>query len=149
MGLSVFKISRLTDYGVVLLSHMAESQRQNDVPCSAGDLALLSGLPKPTVAKLLKILAKHKVVDAKRGALGGYKLLYEPKDLSVLTLIEAFEGKPAMTSCMKEKSHNCVLDSACGQKAGWLLVHNKVREQLLKISLFDLMNAGLMMRMLP
>lgn len=145
----MFKISRLTDYGVVLLSHLAQSHGLKAAPSSARDLALASGLPLPTVSKLLKILAKHRVVAAHRGALGGYELLKDPKQLSVLTLIEAFEGKPAITTCMKENAMSCAIHGSCGQKGGWHLVHRKVAHQLSQISLFELMSAGSETGVLP
>lgn len=139
----MFKISRLTDYGVVLLSHLAQNHGLKAAPASARDLAQASHLPLPTVSKLLKILAKHQIVAARRGALGGYELVLNPAELSLLTLIEAFEGKPALMTCMKESTTSCVMHGSCGQRGGWLLVHRKIALQLSQISLAELMNASL------
>lgn len=137
----MFKISRLTDYGVVLLCHLAQSHKRG-APSSARDLALASGLPLPTVSKLLKILARSKVIVAHRGALGGYELMQDPKKVTVLSLIEAFEGKPATTACMSESPSSCAIDGSCAHKSGWLLVHRKIAHLLGQISLAELMGAG-------
>lgn len=134
----MFKISRLTDYGVVLLCHLAQNQKKG-TPSSARDLALASGLPLPTVSKLLKILARRKVIVAHRGTLGGYEFMQNPHEVSVLSLIEAFEGKPATTACMSESSDICAIDSSCVHKGGWLLVHRKIARLLSQISLAELM----------
>ena len=66
----MFKISRLTDYGVVVLRYLAQKNEQGDVPCSARDLAIVSGLPQPTVSKLLKRMAKYKLNCCKTGCTG-------------------------------------------------------------------------------
>ena len=53
-------LSKLTDYGVTLMTRLA--QRREEGCLSARDLAESSGLPLPTVSKLLKILARRKAV---------------------------------------------------------------------------------------
>lgn len=145
----MFKISRLTDYGVVLLCHLAESYGKNSPPSSARDLARASGLPLPTVSKLLKILAKNKVIVAHRGALGGYELVQPPEKVSVLSLIEAFEGKPATTACMTQIPSNCAVDASCAHKGGWFLIHRKIAHLLAQISLAELLNKNLSTGALP
>ena len=133
----MFKISRLTDYGVVLLRYLAA----NEGPASARDLSRLSGLPLPTVSKLLKLLAKHKVIDATRGVSGGYELVLDPKLISVLRLIEVFEGPPALTSCLSHNHQSCQINSLCPQKEGWFKVHKKIVHLLNETSLWELISS--------
>lgn len=135
----MFKISRLTDYGVVILRYLAEKSESSAPPASARDLAQLSGLPLPTVSKLLKLLAKHKVICAKRGALGGYELLTDPKSISLLRLIEIFEGPPALTVCMTQSEHKCQIDHRCPQRGNWHVVHHRIAKVLADISLSELL----------
>ncbi len=133
----MFKISRLTDYGVVLLRYLAA----NEGPASARDLSRLSGLPLPTVSKLLKLLAKHKVIDATRGVSGGYELVLDPQLISVLRLIEVFEGRPALTACLSDGHQSCQIDNSCPQKDGWLKVHKKIAQLLSETSLGELISS--------
>lgn len=135
----MFKISRLTDYGVVILRYLAEKNETSGQPASARDLAHLSGLPLPTVSKLLKLLAKHKVIAATRGALGGYELLDDPKTISLLRLIEIFEGPPALTLCMTPSEHKCQIDNRCPARSNWHLVHRRIAHVLSDISLSELL----------
>ncbi len=123
----MFRISRLTDYGVVILRYLAEQQA---MPMSARDIALVSGLPLPTVSKLLKMMAKHKLISAKRGAAGGYELLEDPRLISLLRVIEIFEGPPAITSCMSDALHKCQIDNVCPQKSSWHVVHARIAQVL-------------------
>jgi len=130
----MFKISRLTDYSVVLLRYLASHKG----PASARDLSELSGLPLPTVSKLLKLLAKHKIISATRGANGGYELALDLRSLSVFNLIEVFEGPPALTTCLGDAHQGCQIDNLCPQKNSWHKVHKKIAQLLGEISLWEL-----------
>ena len=137
----MFKISRLTDYSVVILRHLAEKRAQKAC-ASARDLASSSGLPLPTVSKILKHMAKHNLIDAKRGAKGGYELLKNPKNISLLHLTEIFDGKPAATSCMLKDSPKCQIDPSCTQRHAWLMVQQKIAHVLDEISLHQLISVN-------
>lgn len=132
----VFKISRLTDYGVIILRYLADKNGELR-PISAKDISLSSGLPEPTVKKILKKMAKEGLIQAKRGSLGGYELIRDPKTISLLHLFEIFEGPPAQTACMTNSV--CQIHSDCPQRQGWYLVQRKISQVLSEISLFDLM----------
>lgn len=132
----MFKVARLTDYGVVLLRYLAAPRAA--MPMSARDLARESGLPLPTVSKLLKLLAKHKVVHATRGTAGGYQLALHPDHISLLQLIEVFEGTQAVTACQSEHHQACQIDAQCPQRSGWQIVHDQIAHVLKHISLSEL-----------
>lgn len=140
----MFKLSRRTDYGVILLCNLAELSNGQGQVSSAKNLAQITGLSYPMVAKLLKILAKSGVIQAKRGNLGGYQLVQEPKDLSLLKIIEVFEGKPFIADCLDEDSakSNCRLSANCHQKNAWARVHIKIAKLLNSISLFELISSS-------
>lgn len=135
----MFKISRLTDYSIVLLGHLAH-ESASKATTSARDLAEASGLPLPTVSKLLKHMAKHRLIGAKRGSLGGYELLIKPKNISLLHLIEVFDGPYATTSCMLQDSQKCQIDPSCTQRHAWHQVHQKIAHVLEGITLHELIN---------
>ncbi len=135
----MFKVARLTDYGVVLLRFLAASEAERVL--SARDLAEQSGLPLPTVSKLLKLLAKHKIVKATRGIAGGYQLAESPKDISLLRLIEVFEGNQGLTTCLSDPHVGCLIDKHCRQRYGWQMVHEKIAKLLEEIPLSELIIA--------
>jgi DNA-binding IscR family transcriptional regulator len=60
----VLRITKQTDYGIVLLSRMAaEPERQFNAP----ELAVEVQLPSPTVSKILKLLARDGLLLSHRG----------------------------------------------------------------------------------
>jgi DNA-binding IscR family transcriptional regulator len=60
----VLRVSKLTDYAVVVLSRL---EAEGGVQTAPG-LASATGLGEPTVAKVLKMLSQAGLVEGQRGA---------------------------------------------------------------------------------
>lgn len=138
----MFKVSRLTDYGVVILRYLWERRDDHGALSSARDISSVSGLPRPTVSKILKLMARHKLVAAKRGSLGGYELVEMPTRISIMRLIEIFEGTPALTSCLERDNDSCQIHLSCPQRGQWHVVHKKLAHVLENISLSELITGS-------
>ena len=63
----MLRLSRLADYAVVVLIRLSEDDSVQTTP----GIALATGIPEPTVAKVLKALAGHGLVLSQRGSRGG------------------------------------------------------------------------------
>jgi Rrf2 family protein len=87
-------IPKMTDYAVVLLGHLGQEPGRR---ASAHVLAEASGLPGPTVAKIMRRLAGEQVVKSIRGARGGYELLRAPSEIPVIRVVEAMDGPVCLT----------------------------------------------------
>src|SRR5206468_6982749 len=68
----MIRLGKLTDYGLVLMTHIA--QNHDRLLHTARDLAVESRLPLPTVSKLLKELLQGGLLVSHRGIKGGYSL---------------------------------------------------------------------------
>jgi FeS assembly SUF system regulator len=133
----MLRLGRLTDYAVTLLSHMG--MEDEGTLWTASDLAEKSGLPMPTTAKVLKLLAKGNLITAQRGATGGYKLARRSSDISVAEIIEAMDGPIAITDCSHGSAHeNCKIQSLCPMSFGWNKVNVAVRSALKNVSLDEM-----------
>src|SRR3546814_2881731 len=85
----MFRLNRLTDYAVVVMSQMAVRGGETR---SAQQISDDTGVPLPTVAKLLNLLGRAKLVTSQRGASGGYVLSAAPDNITVAQIIQAMEG---------------------------------------------------------
>jgi FeS assembly SUF system regulator len=133
----MIRLSRLTDYAVALLSQMGKEA--NKELWAASDLAEISGLPMPTVSKVLKLLSKSDLVCAQRGATGGYKLARSTSHISVAEIIEAMDGPIAITDCAEGSSHSgCNIENICPMSDGWNKVNRAVRQALDRVSLAEM-----------
>lgn len=130
----MLRLSKLTDYATVILSHMAKDGAQLH---AAIDVAEATGIGLPTVSKILKILVNAKVVVSSRGVNGGYALARSPEKISVAEVISALEGPIAVTEC--SISHEgCEQASGCGISGNWGLINEAIRHTLEAISLADM-----------
>ena len=84
----MLRISKLSDYGTIMLAFMAE--RPKDLH-SAAELAEALQLGPATVSKILKALAKNSLLTAHRGANGGYALARPPEEITLAEVIDALE----------------------------------------------------------
>lgn len=128
----MLRITKQTDYGIVLLSTMA---LEPEVIHTAAVLAADTQLPLPTVSKILKLLARERLLVSHRGARGGYGLARAPQDISVAAIIGALEGPIAMTECIDDGPGACQQEPVCPQRANWQVINQAVREALERLSL--------------
>ncbi len=132
----MLKITRLSDYAVAVLGYMANSDERVQ---TAKGLAVRTGLPQPAVSKILKSLARSKVLESHRGVQGGYRLAREASRVSVADVIEAVEGPVALTDCGDDSSTECEFTGQCSVQANWLRINQVVKRALSNISVEDMM----------
>ncbi|HEY7724622.1 MAG TPA: SUF system Fe-S cluster assembly regulator [Anaeromyxobacteraceae bacterium] len=125
-------MSKLTDYGIVLLTHMA----QDGAPPvrTAQELAQLSRVPLPTASKILKELHRAGILDSHRGRRGGYGLARSAEQISVAAIVEALEGPVAVTEC-SEAVGTCALEPVCVAKGHWGPISRAIQGTLERLPL--------------
>ncbi len=131
----MIKLSKLTDYAVVVLADMAKDPGRQR---TAADLAVTTTLPEPTVAKVLKLLAKGGVVMSIRGVNGGYRLDKAPTDLTMASVISAMDGPIALTACADGGEGCCTYEHTCAVKKKWAPVNAAMRAALENVTLAEM-----------
>jgi FeS assembly SUF system regulator len=138
----MFRLSRMTDYGIVLLAHLASERNlhpEESAPQNARELAHQVGLPLPVVSKVLKQLARAGILESHRGAKGGFTLTRRPEDLSVAELVTALDGPVALTQCAALPG-GCDHERTCAVRSPWQVINQVVQYALSEVSLADLVN---------
>jgi FeS assembly SUF system regulator len=134
----VLRISKLTDYGTVVLAELAGDP---GAVCSAADVAAATGIGLPTVSKLLKSLARAGLVVSTRGVNGGYQLSRAPREISAADVIDALEGPVSITECSANDS-SCDYEQVCNVGGAWQRINVAIRKALEEVSLADLLRAS-------
>jgi len=130
----MIRITKQTDYGIVLLTHMAASpERQFNAP----DLATEAHLPLPMVSKILKLLARDGLLASHRGVKGGYSLARLAEEISMAEIVTALEGPIAITECVGTEG-DCSHESRCPVRGNWQRINEAVRSALEGITLAEL-----------
>jgi DNA-binding IscR family transcriptional regulator len=111
----VLRLSKLTDYAVVVLVRLS---RADEVQTSPG-IAAATGIPEPTVAKVLKALGAIAVSD----------------------VIAAIDGPIALTACV-DSSGQCEVERICSVRGRWNPVNDAIQQALSAITLADMRGAA-------
>ena len=130
----MFRISRLTDYGTLILVFLAD---HGDQLAPASEVAAGIHVAQPTVQKLLQVLAKSGFVDSVRGTGGGYKLARNPDQITAAEILDALEGPVAITECSTDAG-DCALESICQTGSAWQKINSSIRQALAEVTLTDL-----------
>ncbi len=129
----MLRLSKLTDYAVVVLVRLSGDAGVQTSPF----LAQNTGIPEPTVAKVLKALAGSGLVASQRGARGGYRLARPLADIPVADVIEAIDGPIALTACV-DGGTGCESQGLCPMAGRWDPVNDAIHSALTSITLADM-----------
>lgn len=135
----MLRLSKLTDYAVVVLVRLSGAP---GVQTSPG-IAAATGIPEPTVAKVLKSLASAGLVSSQRGARGGYRPIKALEAIRVSEVIAAIDGPIALTACVGGSVTECESQGMCPMKGRWDPVNDAIQRALDGISLADMQFAAI------
>ena len=140
------RLSSMADYAVVIMSaatrhsgtcaHHPEDSRLSRI--SAAQLAEDTGLPAPTVQKLVSKLTAAGLLQSTRGVGGGLKLARAPETISIADIVEAVEGPIALTACLEQGKHECTLEGGCSVRPHWPQVNAALRGAVAQVVLTQL-----------
>jgi FeS assembly SUF system regulator len=133
----MLRLSRLTDYAVVVLVRLSAAEGVATSPWVAASI----GIPEPTVAKVLKALAGQGLVTSTRGAHGGYRLGRPLNQIAISEVITAIDGPIALTSCVDGAS-TCESHAVCPMAGRWDPVNDAIRDALSNTTLADMAAAS-------
>lgn len=131
----MIRIAKLTDYAVVIMARLAHEDAGF---VSAAHLAKTTGLAEPTVAKILKTLAREELVESRRGINGGYGLEKSPEDITMGDIIAALEGPVRITSCVSGMTGECCIEDKCAIRGNWNRVNDAITAALDSVTLAEM-----------
>ncbi len=134
----MIQISKMADYGIVLLTKLA---CDHGISFPARNLSAATGLPLPMVSKVLKKLTNEGIITSTRGVNGGYCLDRTPENISAIEIIVALDGPIAITRCIESDDSSCCnITDTCSIKNYWELINDKIVESISTVNLSDLLN---------
>ena len=92
-------LSNSCRYGIraiIYLSGKKASGEKTGIKQISSDL----DLPTPFLGKILQQLAKQKVLKSMKGPHGGFSLLKDPKEITLLDIVKTIDGEYIFTSCI-------------------------------------------------
>lgn len=130
----------MADYAVVMM--IAAARHCGGARVNAVQLAEETGLPAPTVQKLVSRLSAAGLLKSVRGAGGGFKLARPAAAITLADIVEAVEGPITLATCVESGRDpgrgDCALESACSLRPHWPLVTQTLRGALASVALTQL-----------
>lgn len=130
----MLRLSKLADYAVVVLVRLSHSEGCQTSP----GIAAVTGIPEPTVAKVLKALAGANLVQSQRGARGGYRLRQPLASIPIADVVSAIDGPIALAACVEGGAGGCEAEALCPVRGRWDPVNHAVVQALTRITLADM-----------
>ena len=121
------KITKAADYAIRCCQHL--SGYAVGVLVSRKEVSDAMEIPSPFLGKIAQQLARAGVIEIIQGARGGYKLLVDPEDLSLLTIIEAVMGPIPLNECAVD-AESCSRSVTCSVHGVWKEILEEFRMQL-------------------
>ena len=109
----MLQLTKRTEYGLIAMSHMVDRGAE---PVSAREIGERYPIPRRLLAEVLKDLCRAELVESQRGATGGYTLSRPAESITVGDIVEALEGRPAISNCETSSLHRnaeCEMHSNC------------------------------------
>ena len=131
-------ITRDTDYAVRALCYIS---RQKSEIVSVNELVSCLDVPKPFIRKLLQVLNKKGILKSYKGKGGGFTLALDSKDITLVRLIEIFQG-PLRLSDHNFKKRLCHDIQKCPLKKKLDKIEDYVRSELGQVTVAYLLEMG-------
>jgi Rrf2 family protein len=124
--LAMIRLAKEYGKGTMLINQIAESEK----------------IPKRFLESILLELKKNGYLGSKLGKKGGYYLLKKPEDISLLEVINLFEGTVAFLACTSEKFYkpceHCKDENTCSIRSTFKDIREYTFNKLSNTSLASL-----------
>ncbi|HET9051229.1 MAG TPA: Rrf2 family transcriptional regulator [Candidatus Dormibacteraeota bacterium] len=133
------RVSSRAHYGLRMMTEFAKAYPAGR-PLSLSEVARVEGLPLAYLEQLAGQLRRGGLVDATRGAHGGYMLARPPLEISVLDVVTLVDGEVAPVECVAHayEPGSCVREGDCASRALWQRLKTSIDMVLSTTSLAEL-----------
>lgn len=129
------QITRQADYAVRAILHLARLEPNQRAATSA--VAKEQHIPPPFLAKIVSQLSIAGLLRTSRGARGGVTLAREPKNITLLEVIEAIDGPIQLNQCVGNEGV-CPFEKDCPIRPVWCDAQNELVTRLKGANFADL-----------
>lgn len=132
------KLSSKTQYGMRILLHVAQTTQGGKL-VQGKDIAASQNINEPYLEQIMVALKKAGIIQTVRGRRGGYLLGVDPKSVSLLDIIEVFEGPVSLAESGGEVDGTPGKSDVVGQALDEIT--QTLREEAGDVTLADIMEA--------
>ncbi len=132
------QITRQADYAVRAVLHLARNGEQRTATSS---IAEEQRIPPSFLAKIISQLSIAGLLHTSRGARGGVTLARNPKEITLLEVIEAIDGPIQLNECVGDAG-SCSFDENCPLRPVWCEAQEDLVRRLKGTNFADMVERG-------
>jgi len=130
------QITRQADYAVRAVLHLARAGNAERSATSA--IAKEQKIPPSFLAKIISQLSIAGLLHTSRGARGGVTLAREPREITLLEVVEAIDGPIQLNECVANDGA-CTFEDNCPIRSVWCNAQDELVGRLRTTNFSDLM----------
>jgi Rrf2 family transcriptional regulator, cysteine metabolism repressor len=131
------KISTKTRYGTRAVVEIAS--HYGKLPVKRKTIVNRHNIPDSYLENILLILKANGIIITKRGVSGGYVLSRKPSEITLLEIVNIFEGSLVPVACL-ENSEICEQWEVCSTRDVWMKLKEAQERVLKNITIGDLVS---------
>ncbi|WP_456432568.1 RrF2 family transcriptional regulator [Thermosulfuriphilus sp.] len=121
------KLTRAGEYAIRCVFYLSGQPPERVV--SRKEVALAMEIPDHFLAKIAQQLALAGIIEILQGSKGGYRLLKDPAQISILDVVEAVSGEISLNECVI-RPEACSRSPSCPVHRVWEKARSQFRETL-------------------
>lgn len=129
------QITRQADYAVRAVLHLARNTGQRTATSA---IAEEQRIPPSFLAKIVSQLSIAGLLNTSRGAHGGVMLAREPKEITLLEVVEAIDGPIQLNECV-EGNGICNFEENCPLRTVWCSAQDDLIKRLKGTTFADML----------
>ncbi len=129
------RLTRAGEYAVRCMIYLAH--KGQGVLVSKQEIAECADIPVHFLAKIAQDLARARFIEIRQGAKGGYSLLQDPANISLLQVVEVMIGEIYLNDCVG-RPETCTASKRCSVHKVWEDARDQLRQTLADVSLAQL-----------
>lgn len=132
------KISTKGRYALRMIVDMVQNQRMG--PVALKDISERQNVSKKYLEQIALVLSQANVLQGTRGHQGGYRMLADPKAITVYEVLQITEGSMHPVACLDNEPNDCERCNGCETLYIWEGLDQVIRDYLSSMTIQDVID---------
>ncbi|EFK05251.1 transcriptional regulator, Rrf2 family [delta proteobacterium NaphS2] len=132
------RLTRAGEYAVRCVLYL--SKKGKGALVSRKEVAEQAVIPSHFLAKIAQELAKVGMIEIRQGAKGGFVLLMDPEEITLLQVVEIVIGEIFLNDCVV-RPKSCDASPNCSVHVVWMRARDQLRDTLGSVTFAELIKA--------
>jgi Rrf2 family nitric oxide-sensitive transcriptional repressor len=135
----MFRVNRQTDYAVRVV--LALSKMPQGTRMTTSEIGQKMLIPPSLLQRIVAELANGGFIKTQAGRDGGITLAHLPHQITLLQIVEHFEGALIISDCIL-KEGDCPFENKCPVSCQWKRLNDILRAEMARITFAQLVEDG-------